>query len=74
MMTWILTSAAIAAVSAAGLKLFDDVESRDRLDDAAPDLDEEALRWPAMSESELDALFQEFCSADDQFVGELNPA
>jgi hypothetical protein len=66
-MTWILTSAVIAALSAAGLELFNDAESREPLDDASPE-------WPAMSDSELDALFQEFCSADDQVLREPNPA
>lgn len=67
MMTWILTSTAIAALSVAFLKLFEEI-------DRPGEPRELAGSWERMSDSELDAIVQEFGSLGDQPATKANHA
>lgn len=72
MVTWILTSAGIAALSAAVLELFSASEPDDRLGRRSEPAGDEPGRWELMSEPDLDALLEEFRS--EGTIGSPKPA
>ncbi|MHC1763458.1 MAG: hypothetical protein AB9869_04005 [Verrucomicrobiia bacterium] len=73
MVTWILTSAVIAALSAAVLELFRTSEPDDCLGQRSEPAADDPGRWELMSEPDLDALMEEFRS-EEGVPGSPKPA
>lgn len=73
MVTWILTSAVIAALSAAILELFRTSEPDDRFGQRSGPAADDPRRWELMGEPDLDALLEEFRSEEGVF-GRPKPA